>query len=45
MVAPESYTFIPNAGQDPAANVPALVGKPYNLDDWCWAASLQSEEI
>ncbi len=45
MTSPETYTFIPNAGQDPAANVPTLVGKPYNLDDWCWAASLQSEQI
>jgi hypothetical protein len=44
-VAPEVYTFIPDAGQDPAANIPALIGKPYNLDDWCWAASIQAEEI
>lgn len=44
-VAPEVYTFIPDAGQDPAADVPALIGKPYNLDDWCWAASIQAEEI
>ena len=44
-VAPEVYTFIPDAGQDPAANIPALIGQPYNLDDWCWAASIQAEEI
>ncbi|MDT7533723.1 hypothetical protein OVY48_09835 [Sphingobium sp. SA2] len=45
MIAPEAYTFVPSAGQDPAADIPALVGKPYNLDDWCWCASIQAEEI
>lgn len=44
-VSPEVYTFIENAGQDPAADIPALVGEPYDLSDWCWAASIQAEEI
>lgn len=44
-VAPEVYTFVANAGQDPAADIPALNGKPYNLDDWCWCASMQAEQI
>ncbi|CAN7332488.1 hypothetical protein LJR143_001683 [Pseudoxanthomonas sp. LjRoot143] len=36
-VADASYVYEEGTGQYPAANIPALVGKPYPLHNWCVA--------
>ena len=34
-VADENYSYTPGIGQYASANIPALVGKPYPLQNWC----------
>lgn len=31
------YEYLPNSGMYPSANIPALVGQPYRLQNWCAA--------
>jgi hypothetical protein len=39
-VASELYEYTAGSGQVPEANIPALVGKPYPLHNWCVAFSI-----
>jgi hypothetical protein len=39
-VAHDSYEYLAGSGQYPSANIPALVGKPYPMHNWCVAFCL-----
>jgi len=44
-VSTDRYQYTAGSGQYPAANIAALVGRPYPLQNWCIAFSLQPETI
>ena len=42
-VSGDKYEYTAGTGQYPEANIPALVGKPYPLHNWCIAFSLSPQ--
>lgn len=44
-VANDKYEFIPDSGMYDSANIPDLVDKPYSLQNWCVAFTIQPEAI
>ncbi|AOF95510.1 sialate O-acetylesterase [Sphingobium sp. RAC03] len=44
-IATENYEYAPGTGQYAGANIPALVGQPYPLENWCVNFSIQAETL
>lgn len=45
MIAAETYKLVANSGQYAAANIPALVNKPYPMDYWAWGGTFPVEIV
>lgn len=43
-LSPVKYTYLPNSGMYPEANIPALVDKPYDRRNWCVAFEITAEK-
>lgn len=43
-LSPAKYTYLPNSGMYPEANIPDLVNKPYDRRNWCVAFEITAEK-
>lgn len=43
-LSPVKYTYLPNSGMYPEANIPDLVNKPYDRRNWCVAFEITAEK-
>ncbi|EPL3172187.1 hypothetical protein NOY08_002482 [Serratia marcescens] len=43
-LSPVKYTYLPNSGMYPEADIPALVNKPYDRRNWCVAFEITAEK-